>query len=67
MQIPTNLKSKKVSRSRLIRIIRAQQRAIKEECKRCMGVTSLRGVKDCEGSHLDDGNCPLYGFRPWSQ
>jgi len=40
------------------------ERAIKEECKRCLGITQLRGIKDCGGLNLEDGNCPLYDFRP---
>ena len=67
MEIPSNLKSKKVSRYKLIRIIRGMQKAVKAECLRCMGIDKMRKVKDCEGLYLEDGNCPLYPFRPWAR
>lgn len=65
MNIPSNLKSKKVSKFQCIQMVRAMQRAIKEECFECMRAASLRRVKNCPGNRLSNGRtCPLYGFRP---
>ena len=65
MKIPSSLKAE--SKYTLIRIIRAMQSAIKAECCRCMGVENLVGTSDCGGLNLEDGNCPLYEFRPWAR
>jgi len=65
VKIPTNLRE--VPRNRLIRIVNTMRKAIAAECRRCIGVKSLRGAEDCGGLDLEDGNCPLYPFRPWVQ
>jgi len=65
MKIPSNLKSKEVSKFQCIQIIRAMQQAIKEECFECIGAASVRRVKNCPGNRLSSGkSCPLYEFRP---
>ncbi len=64
MNVPSNLKSKEVSKFQCIRIIRAMQSAIKEECFECVGAASVRRVKNCPGNRLSTGkSCPLYEFR----
>lgn len=65
MMLPNNLKI--LSRDALKHIIRLQQKAIAAECRRCLCRESLRGIKDCGGLHLEEGNCPLYDFSPFGQ
>lgn len=65
MKIPKNLKD--TNRNTLKRMVRAMQKAIAAECRRCMGVETLRGIQDCGGLNLDDGNCPLYESSPFGQ
>ena len=63
MKIPKNLKD--TDKNTLKRMVRVMQKAIAAECRRCMGVENLRGIKDCGGLHVEDDNCPLYPFSPW--
>lgn len=63
MRIPDSLANK--SKWTLRRYVRALQRAIREECLRCMNIKTLRATKDCCGLDLENGDCPLYDFRPF--
>lgn len=63
MKIPENLANRK--KLTLRRYIRALQRAIRGECLRCMNIENLRKKIDCNGLNLEDGNCPLYEYRPF--
>ena len=68
MKIPSNLKRE--TKSTLISLIREMEEAIKKECYRCMCISpqdAYAKIKDCGGLHLEEGNCPLYEFRPWGQ
>jgi len=64
VRIPSNLRE--VPRNKLIRIVNAMRKVIVAECRRCIGVNTLRAVEDCGGLNLEDGDCPLYPFRPWA-
>jgi len=65
MKIPKNLSN--TNRNTLKRMVRIQQEAIAAECRRCLNCESLRGIKDCGGLHLEEGNCPLYDLSPFGQ
>ena len=58
--IPKNLKLE--TKGTAINFVRSLQRAIKENCYRCMGAPPTPKQVDCE---LAD--CPLYLFRPWAK
>jgi len=64
MKIPKNLKD--TDKNTLKRMVRAMQKAIAAECRRCMGVETLRGIQGCGGFDLDDGKYPLYEFSSWA-
>lgn len=49
----------------LKRYIGALRKAIRAECLRCMNIENLRKKIDCDGLNLEDGNCPLYDYRPF--
>lgn len=63
--MPKNLRRE--TKNTLIVLIREMEGAIKKECCRCMNVSKTSRIKDCGGLHLEEGNCPLYEFRPWGQ
>lgn len=63
MKVPSNLKRER--KANLISLIREMEKAIKKECFRCMNASSRKKVDDCGGLALEEGNCPLYEFRPW--
>lgn len=66
MEIPSNLKSKEVSKAQCIRIIRSMERAIRDECFECVQARSIRRTRVCPGARLPSSGerCPLYDFRP---
>lgn len=65
MKIPSDLRREK--KTKLISLIREMEKAIKVECFRCMNASPRKKIDDCGGLALENGNCPLYDFRPWKR